>query len=263
MLPWADDEEEKLYHEAKGATVFSPDSDGQRERVPSGNERARAAIAAHALGIVTGLSTMLICAAPRHKNFAIYLMLLSSHHMAEYFLTATYRPDTLSFDSFLINHSRLYQFMIILSWVEYWVEAAFTTYSSASWLKEWTTLSWIGLLLCLVGFVTRSLAMVTAASNFSHLIEDDKRENHVLVTHGIYRWLRHPAYFGYFYWAVGTQALLANPVCLIAYTIATFLFFLRRIPFEEQLLLNFFGNDYRRYRQRTWIGIPFLAWLIG
>ena len=48
--------------------------------------------------------------------------------------------------------------------------------------------------------------MATASSNFSHKIEDRKRSSHTLVTTGIYAVLRHPAYFGFFWYSVGTQA---------------------------------------------------------
>ena len=85
-------------------------------------------------------------------------------------------------------------------------------------------------------------------------------QEHALVTHGIYAWLRHPAYFGFFWWAVGTQLLLANPLALVAYTGATFYFFYDRIPYEEELLVHFFGSEYKAYRKRTWIGIPLMAW---
>jgi len=80
------------------------------------------------------------------------------------------------------------------------------------------------------------------------------------VTHGIYSYLRHPAYFGFFWWSVGTQLLLSNPISLVAYTAATFYFFYDRIPYEEELLIHFFGDRYRAYQQRTYIGIPFLYW---
>ena len=82
---------------------------------------------------------------------------------------------------------------------------------------------------------------------------------HRLVTHGVYAWLRHPAYFGWFWWSVGTQLLLCNPVCVFAYAYASYRFFRNRIPYEEQHLLRMFPNDeYAAYRRRTVIGIPFL-----
>jgi len=48
------------------------------------------------------------------------------------------------------------------------------------------------------------------------------------------RYLRHPSYTGFFYWGIGTQLLLMNPISLIGYAVVLFRFFKERIryPFE-------------------------------
>jgi protein-S-isoprenylcysteine O-methyltransferase len=113
-----------------------------------------------------------------------------------------------------------------------------------------------GILLVLVGQAARTLAMATAGMHFHHLVRDEREEKHKLVTHGIYSKLRHPSYFGFFYWAIGMQLVLCNPImaCLNAY--ASFMFFKGRIAEEEKSLVQFFGKDYERYRATTQIGIP-------
>ncbi|CAN0453530.1 unnamed protein product, partial [Hapterophycus canaliculatus] len=35
--------------------------------------------------------------------------------------------------------------------------------------------------------------------------ERQREESHQLVTSGVYRFLRHPSYFGWFWWSLGTQ----------------------------------------------------------
>jgi protein-S-isoprenylcysteine O-methyltransferase len=126
--------------------------------------------------------------------------------------------------------------------------------------------------------IIRSLAMLTAGSNFTHLVADKKHEDHALITHGIYRYsfffprklyfkssyyqtpqksiLRHPSYTGFFYWAVGLQILLSNPLCTVAYVLALQKFFSDRIYIEEGALVQFFGEAYIRYRQKTGVWIP-------
>ena len=54
--------------------------------------------------------------------------------------------------------------------------------------------------------------------------------------------------------------LLANPLALLAYAGATFHFFWDRIPYEEELLVQFFGDSYIQYRKRSYIGIPLISW---
>jgi len=95
--------------------------------------------------------------------------------MSEYLLTAAYRPDTLSWDNFLLNHSTSYKAMVLLCWVEYWAEWCFL---EPRWpgSKQWSVTTACGLAVSVVGLATRSIAMATASSNFSHIIEGEKRQ---------------------------------------------------------------------------------------
>ncbi len=72
------------------------------------------------------------------------------------------------------------------------------------------------------------------------------------------RYFRHPSYLGFFYWSIGTQVMLCNPICIIAYAAASFMFFKERIAYEEKLLFSFFKQDYIDYMKRSYIGIPFI-----
>ena len=49
-------------------------------------------------------------------------------------------------------------------------------------------------------------------------------------------------------WSVGSQLILVNPICLLAYAYVSFSFFNERIYCEEFMLLKFFGNEYREYQ---------------
>lgn len=43
------------------------------------------------------------------------------------------------------------------------------------------------------------------------------------------RWFRHPSYAGFFYWALGTQLVLQNPISFTIYSILLRRFFFYRI----------------------------------
>jgi protein-S-isoprenylcysteine O-methyltransferase len=45
------------------------------------------------------------------------------------------------------------------------------------------------MLIVLLGQVVRSGAMISAANNFSHIIQYERRHDHQLVTTGIYRFV--------------------------------------------------------------------------
>lgn len=74
----------------------------------------------------------------------------------------------------------------------------------------------------------------------------------------MFAWFRHPSYIGWFFWSCGTQVMLGNPVSVVAFFFAGSMFFKSRIPYEEDNLVEFFGNDYKEYCKRTPIWIPFV-----
>jgi protein-S-isoprenylcysteine O-methyltransferase len=160
--------------------------------------------------------------------------------------------------AFLLNHSVAYGAAAVCSWAEFWGESWLLP---AGWVagKSWQPAVLAGAGLMVAGELCRKCAMFTARHNFSHLIATERRSNHVLVTHGIYAISRHPSYMGWFWWSVGTQLLLCNPICTLGYTAATFAFFRERIVDEERILLNFFGPAYDDYQRRVGTGVPFIS----
>lgn len=127
-------------------------------------------------------------------------------------------------------------------------------------LHRVTPMFWIGLLICIAGQLLRWVAFVHAGHAFTHLIEERKSEKHHLVTEGVYRYVRHPGYAGWFYWSIGTQLVLGNPFCIVAYALASWRFFNDRIAYEEELLESpqFFGQKYADYKRSTPTFIPLI-----
>jgi protein-S-isoprenylcysteine O-methyltransferase len=209
------------------------------------------------VGCGFGSGLAVVALSPGHYSWGLYVTALSFFHFSEYIMTSLYNADTVNFDSFLLNHSRPYAIAAVASWTEYWLEAALLP-SMVS-----PTVSQIGLAMVVVGETIRKLAMYTAASNFTHIVADEHKEGHQLVTHGVYQLSRHPAYMGWFWWSVGTQVVLCNPICTVAYAAATYKFFSARVKIEEFYLLRFFGKKYLDYQKNVGTGIPFVSGLTG
>lgn len=72
-------------------------------------------------------------------------------------------------------------------------------------VKQLNLICVVGLLMVFCGEGLRKSAMLTAGSNFNHIVQNEKAHSHVLVTSGVYSLFRHPSYVGWFYWSVGTQ----------------------------------------------------------
>ena len=52
--------------------------------------------------------------------------------------------------------------------------------------------------------------------------------------------------------------MLANPISIVGFIGASIFFFKDRIPYEEELLVDFFGEAYIKYALKTPIWIPFV-----
>ena len=189
------------------------------------------------------------------QQFGWYLVFLAFFHFSEYFATAYTNPSNLSTDSFLLNHSPAYHVAAVLSWAEFFLELTF--YPP---LKSSRVISYVGIGVCLAGEILRKLAMITAGKSFNHIVQSARQEDHVLVTKRVFGLVRHPSYLGWFLWSVGTQLILVNPVCFVAYTVISWLFFKERIYVEEYTLYQFFGESYHAYKQKVpYSGLPFIS----
>lgn len=85
------------------------------------------------------------------------------------------------------------------------------------------------LVLTLLAMFLRILAFFTARSNFTHLVSYKKKKGHVLVTHGIYAFFRHPSYTGFYYYAIFSMIMIGNFVSAILFACMLSVFFNARI----------------------------------
>lgn len=72
----------------------------------------------------------------------------------------------------------------------------------------------------------------------------------ILVTSGVYRYIRHPQYTGLLLLSLGMILNWATLPLLILYPVMVFMY-LRLAKKEEQDMINEFGDEYRSYMKRT------------
>jgi protein-S-isoprenylcysteine O-methyltransferase Ste14 len=81
------------------------------------------------------------------------------------------------------------------------------------------------------------------------------RTHHRLVTSGPYLRIRHPMYTAVLAWATSLGLVLANWVPIIV-AVGGAVIFVMRVPREEQMMLERFGDEYREYMKRTGRFLP-------
>lgn len=81
-------------------------------------------------------------------------------------------------------------------------------------------------------------------------------EQHKLVTSGIYARIRHPIYAAIWLWGIAQALLLPNWIAGLATLVLFVPLYFTRVPREEQLMLDHYGDEYRAYMGRTGRVLP-------
>jgi protein-S-isoprenylcysteine O-methyltransferase Ste14 len=84
------------------------------------------------------------------------------------------------------------------------------------------------------------------------------KQEHQLVTHGVYQTLRHPMYSAFWLMALAQAFFLANWISGFSGLLGFGCLFFLRIGPEEKMMEAAFGDQYRDYQTRSWRVIPYV-----
>jgi len=84
------------------------------------------------------------------------------------------------------------------------------------------------------------------------------REEHSLVIDGVFHYIRHPMYAAHWLWGIAQALLLQSWIAGFAMLATLLPLYLVRVPREEKMMLEHFGEEYRLYMNRTGRVIPLL-----
>jgi protein-S-isoprenylcysteine O-methyltransferase Ste14 len=107
----------------------------------------------------------------------------------------------------------------------------------------------VGIILVIGGLFIRWLAIFSLKRQFT--VDVAITKDHRIVSEGIYRFVRHPAYAGSILSFFGLGLFFANILSLAMIFLPTCSAFLYRIRVEEKALIDTFGDEYVRYRNST------------
>lgn len=132
------------------------------------------------------------------------------------------------------------------------VIAAGCRYFGVGVLTGWP--QYVGIAGMALGAVVREWSVWTLGAYFSNVVEIE--QGHQLVTAGLYRWLRHPAYTGLLVFFSAAALALGSWIGALIALLLILLALRYRITIEERLLAETFGSAYHEYAQRTWRLFP-------
>lgn len=108
---------------------------------------------------------------------------------------------------------------------------------------------WIGIALALGGIALQAWARRTLGQHYSALLTT--RPDHKMVREGPYRWVRHPIYSGFAVMFIGLSLALNSWMFFWLMAIPQTALFVAQILYEEPLLVQRLGNEYRIYQQEV------------
>jgi protein-S-isoprenylcysteine O-methyltransferase Ste14 len=152
----------------------------------------------------------------------------------------------------LASHQISEFFVLVAIVLGFWVLPL--AYAFTGWLAPldyflppWMVL--VGSVLCVASLLLRLAAHRSLSKQWSFTLET--WDNQVLVTSGIYSFMRHPIYAALILWAAAQPFLLQNALAGAAGSLSVLLIWTVRVPREEEMMLDSFGDQYRQYLSRT------------
>lgn len=108
---------------------------------------------------------------------------------------------------------------------------------------------WLGVGIALAGFALLQWSQLSLGINWSDAPKLFAEQQ--LVTHGPYRWIRHPIYAAFLLILGSLSLISANWFLGLIWIVMTALDVFARINVEEKMMLKEFGGTYKAYMTRT------------
>ncbi len=119
-------------------------------------------------------------------------------------------------------------------------------------LPDWA--GWLGVAIFGVALWLLWRSHADLGRNWS--VTAEVRERQTLVTSGVFKYMRHPMYSAHWLWGIAQALLVHNWISGLASLVIFISVYLLRVPREERVMLNEFGDEYREYMKRTGRVLP-------
>jgi protein-S-isoprenylcysteine O-methyltransferase Ste14 len=163
------------------------------------------------------------------------------------------RLDRLQEGVFILVGLRLAGLILWSAVIAFMIDPAYMAWASMP-LPIW--LRWAGVAVCVTTLALLAWTLRGLGRNLTDTVVT--RRAATLVTHGAYRWVRHPFYACMALIILGNALMAANWFMLAAGAVVLSLIVVRTKTEEEKLVARF-GDAYRSYMQRTGRFVPRLV----
>jgi protein-S-isoprenylcysteine O-methyltransferase Ste14 len=116
--------------------------------------------------------------------------------------------------------------------------------------------AWLGLIPLIAALWLFRRSHVDLGRNWSITLQ--VREQHALVTAGVYRLIRHPMYSSFFLQGLAQMLLIPNWFAGLAGVAGAGILYGFRVLREERMMLESFGDEYRSYMASTKRIVPWV-----
>jgi protein-S-isoprenylcysteine O-methyltransferase Ste14 len=113
---------------------------------------------------------------------------------------------------------------------------------------------WVGVLISCLGVAGEIWAALALGASYSPALRI--AEERTVVTAGPYRWIRHPLYAFWLPTMLGWGIAAGNWFVLLSGAVLILVLLVVRVPREEEMMLEGFGDAYREYMTSTGRFIP-------
>ncbi|HEX8932182.1 MAG TPA: isoprenylcysteine carboxylmethyltransferase family protein [Patescibacteria group bacterium] len=115
----------------------------------------------------------------------------------------------------------------------------------------------VGICLVMLGTALGISARKTLGTNWAHAAEYQIKQQQTLVTQGVYKYIRNPIYIGLTLSLVGAELVAKSYLFLVLLVLGFGASYLQAKR-EEKILEMHFAKEYRDYKKRSKMLIPFL-----
>jgi protein-S-isoprenylcysteine O-methyltransferase Ste14 len=128
------------------------------------------------------------------------------------------------------------------------LQLAFKLFSFADYSFR-PVLAWIGIIVLAAFLALFHKSHRQLGKNWSITLEI--REEHKLVTDGLYRYVRHPMYSAFWLWAIAQSFIFPNWIAGFSGLVGVGILYFSRVGKEETMMRQTFGKVYEEYCAKT------------